>query len=98
MEACGSAHHWARVISRYGHEVRLLPSAYEKPYVQRNKNHGLDAEGICEAVTRPTMRFVAVKSYRAAGDTGRSRNADPAGASADDGRERTFCGLERVWD
>src|SRR5215472_9122320 len=74
MEACGSAHHWARVISRYGHEVRLLPSAYEKPYVQRNKNHGLDAEGICEAVTRPTMRFVAVKSYRAAGGTGRSRN------------------------
>ncbi len=62
MEACGSAHHWARVISRHGHEVRLMPPAYVKPYVKRNKNDGRDAEGICEAVTRPTMRFVAVKS------------------------------------
>src|SRR3954453_9908323 len=62
MEACGSAHHWARVISRYGHEVRLMPPAYVKPYVKRNKNDGRDAEGVCEAVTRPTMRFVPVKS------------------------------------
>src|SRR5436190_19498552 len=62
MEACGSAHHWARVISRHGHEVRLMPPAYVKPYVKRNKNDGRDAEGICEAVTRPTMRFVAIKS------------------------------------
>jgi len=62
IEACGSAHHWARVISRHGHEVRLMPPAYVKPYVKRNKNDGRDAEGICEAVTRPTMRFVAVKS------------------------------------
>lgn len=62
MEACGSAHHWARVIGRYGHEVKLMPPAYVKPYVKRNKNDGRDAEGICEAVGRPTMRFVAVKS------------------------------------
>ncbi len=62
LEACGSAHHWARVIGRYGHEVRLMPPAYVKPYVKRNKNDGRDAEGICEAVTRPTMRFVPVKS------------------------------------
>src|SRR5213082_1828148 len=62
MEACGSAHHWARVISRYGHEVRLMPPAYVKPYVKRNKNDGRDAEAICEAVSRPTMRFVVVKS------------------------------------
>ena len=62
MEACGSAHHWARVISRYGHEVRLMPPAYVKPYVKRNKNDGRDAEAICEAVSRPTMRFVPVKS------------------------------------
>ena len=62
MEACGSAHHWARVIGRYGHEVRLMPPAYVKPYVKRNKNDGRDAEGVCEAVTRPTMRFVPVKS------------------------------------
>jgi transposase len=62
MEACGSAHHWARVIGRYGHQVRLMPPAYVKRYVKRNKNDGRDAEAICEAVNRPTMRFVAVKS------------------------------------
>jgi len=62
MEACGSAHHWARVIGRYGHQVRLMPPAYVKPYVKRNKNDGRDAEGICEAVGRPSMRFVPVKS------------------------------------
>lgn len=62
IEACGSAHHWARVIGRYGHEVRLMPPAYVKPYVKRNKNDGRDAEGICEAVGRPSMRFVPVKS------------------------------------
>ena len=62
MEACGSAHHWARVIGRHGHEVKLMPPAYVKPYVKRNKNDGRDAEAICEALSRPTMRFVAVKS------------------------------------
>jgi transposase len=65
MEACGSAHHWARVIGSYGHQVRLMPPAYVKPYVKRNKNDGRDAEAICEAVGRPTMRFVAVKSKEA---------------------------------
>lgn len=62
MEACGSAHHWARVISRYGHRVRLMPPAYVKPYRKRNKNDGRDAEASCEAVGRPTMRFVPVKT------------------------------------
>ena len=62
IEACGSAHHWARVIGRYGHQVRLMPPAYVKPYVKRNKNDRRDAEAICEAVSRPTMRFVPVKS------------------------------------
>jgi transposase len=62
MEACGSAHHWARVIGSYGHEVRLMPPAYVKPYVKRNKNDDRDAEAICEAMDRPTMRFVEVKS------------------------------------
>ena len=62
MEACAGAHHWARVIGKYGHEVRLMPPAYVKPYVKRNKNDGRDAEGTCEAAGRPTMRFVAVKS------------------------------------
>ena len=62
MEACGGAHHWARVLTRLGHEVRMMPPAYVKPYVKRNKNDGRDAEGICEAMTRPTMRFVPVKT------------------------------------
>src|SRR3984957_828177 len=62
MEACGGAHQWARVISRYGHEVRLMPPAYVKPYLKRGKNDARDAEAICEAVSRPTMRFVPIKS------------------------------------
>ena len=62
MEACSGAHHWGRVIERLGHEVRMMPAAYVKPYVKRNKNDGRDAEGICEAMGRPTMRFVPVKS------------------------------------
>lgn len=64
LEACGSAHHWARVIGQYGHEVRLMPPHYVKPYVKRNKNDGRDAEGICEALGRPTMRFVPVKTVQ----------------------------------
>lgn len=62
MEACASAHHWARELIALGHEVRLMPPAYVKPYVKRGKTDAADAEAICEAVTRPTMRFVAVKS------------------------------------
>jgi transposase len=62
LEACGSAHYWARELSRLGHEIRLMPPAYVKPYVKRGKNDARDAEAICEAVSRPTMRFVPVKS------------------------------------
>jgi transposase len=62
MEACAGAHYWARELSTLGHEVRLMPPQYVKPYVKRNKNDAADAAGICEAVTRPTMRFVPVKS------------------------------------
>ena len=62
MEACATAHHWARELERLGHKVKLMPPAYVKAYVKRNKNDAADAEAICEAVTRPTMRFVAVKS------------------------------------
>jgi transposase len=62
MEACSGAHYWAREIAKLGHEVRLMPPGYVKPYVKRNKTDGRDAEAICEAMQRPTMRFVAIKS------------------------------------
>ena len=62
IEACGTSHHWAREIGKLGHEVRLMPPAYVKPYVKRGKTDASDAEAICEAVTRPTMRYVAIKS------------------------------------
>lgn len=62
MEACGGAHYWARKFVSFGHEVRLMNPQYVKPYVKTNKNDSNDAEAICEAVTRPNMRFVAIKS------------------------------------
>lgn len=62
MEACAGAHYWAREIGKFGHTVRLIPPAYVKPFVKRQKNDAADAEAICEAAQRPTMRFVAVKS------------------------------------
>ena len=62
MEACSGAHHWARELTELGHDVRLIPPMYVKPYVKRGKSDAIDAAAICEAVTRPTMRFVAVKT------------------------------------
>ena len=62
MEACASSHHWARELRGLGHEVKLMPAQYVKPYVKRGKNDAANAEAICEAVTRPTMRFVAIKT------------------------------------
>ena len=62
MEACGTSHYWGRELSALGHEVKLMPPAYVKPYVKRGKSDAADAEAICEAVTRPTMRFVEIKS------------------------------------
>ena len=62
MEACGSAHHWARLFRTFGHEVRLIAPQFVKPYVKSNKNDAADAEAICEAAQRPSMRFVAVKT------------------------------------
>ena len=76
LEACGGAHHWARQLAQLGHEVRLIPPAYVKPFVKRQKNDAIDAEAICEAAQRPSMRFVAVKSeqQQAAGLVFRTRD------------------------
>jgi transposase len=62
MEACATAHHWGREIRALGHEVKLMPPQYVKPYVKSQKNDMAEAEAICEAVTRPKMRFVPIKT------------------------------------
>lgn len=62
IEACGSAHHWARLLGSFGHEVKLIAPQLAKPYVKRGKNDAADAEALCEAMSRPTMRFVPAKS------------------------------------
>lgn len=62
MAACAGAHYWARELGKFGHEVRLMPPYYVKPFVKRGKTDAADAEAICTAVTQPTMRFVPVKT------------------------------------
>ena len=76
MEACGSAHYWARELAALGHEVKLMPPAYVKAYVKRNKNDARDAEAACEAVSRPTMRFVPVKTAEQQGQRALHRARD----------------------
>ena len=76
MEACGTAHYWARELRQLGHEVRLIPPAYAKAYVRRNKNDPADAAAICEAVGRPSMRFVAIKTERQQALAGIHRGRD----------------------
>ena len=66
MEACGSAQHWGRTCEPLGHTVKLMHPKYVKPYVKTNKNEGRDAEAICEATSRPTMRFVSIKTVEQA--------------------------------
>lgn len=76
LEACGGAHHWARELAALGHDARLIPPSYVKPFVKRNKSDALDAEAICEAAQRPGMRYVAVKceAQQAAGLVFRTRD------------------------
>ena len=84
MEACSSAHHWARELVGLGHNVRLIPPQYVKPYVKRNKTDAADAEAICEAVGRPNMRFVPIKT-RSSRAAGASSGPSAAGAAAHGG-------------
>jgi transposase len=91
MEACATAHQWARELRKLGHDTRLMPPTYVKAYVKRGKNDAADAAAICEAVTRPSMRFVPIKRADVASDTGSS---DPAADSAD---QRTSCSPCRAW-
>jgi transposase len=70
VEACATAHHWARELRQLGHEVKLIPPAYAKAYVRRNKNDPADAAAICEAVSRPSMRFVEIKTEQQQAATG----------------------------
>ena len=76
MEACATAHYWARELTKLGHEVRLMPAKDVKAYVKRNKNDAADAEAICEAVRRPTMRFVRAKSAEQQGRLMQHRTRD----------------------
>ena len=76
MEACATAHYWARELTKLGHEVRLMPAKDVKAYVKRNKNDAADAEAICEAVRRPTMRFVGAKSAEQQGRLMQHRTRD----------------------
>jgi transposase len=76
MEACATAHQWARELTKLGHEVRLMPAKDVKAYVKRNKNDAADAEAICEAVRRPTMRFVRAKSAEQQGQLMQHRTRD----------------------
>lgn len=76
MEACAGAHYWARELTKLGHDVRLIPPSYVKPFVKRGKTDAADAEAICEAVTRPSMRFVAVKTAKQQGVLMQHRTRD----------------------
>jgi transposase len=76
MEACATAHYWARELTKLGHEVRLMPAKDVKAYLKRNKNDAADAGATCEAVRRPTMRFVGVKSAEQQGQLMQHRTRD----------------------
>ena len=98
MEACASSHHWGREIGNLGHAVKLVPPVYVQPFVKRQKNDAADAAAICEAASRPTMRFVAVKSrdQQSQGMLFRTPRSVGSPAHADDQRAaRTRRGVRR---
>ena len=88
MEACATAHHWARELIALGHTVKLMPPAYVKAYVKRNKNDAADAEAICEAVARPSMRFVPVKDAEQAVGVDVASGAQSPGPATHDAGQR----------
>ena len=93
MEACATAHYWARELTKLGHKVRLMPAKDVKAYVKRNKNDSADAEAICEAVRRPTMRFVQVKSPEQQGQLMQHRTRDLVMRQ----RTQVINALRRIW-
>ena len=97
MEACGSAHHWGRAIRDLGHEVRLIPPAYVKPFVKRQKNDAVDAEAIAEAASRPTMRFVSVKTEEQQARAMLFRTRDLLGAATHAIDQRAPRPFVRAW-
>src|SRR5262249_26859074 len=97
MEACATAHEWGRAISGLGHDVRLVPPIYVKPFVRRQKNDAADAEAIAEAASRPTMRF-GVEDGRAASAINDLSDARPAGAAANPAGQRPTWPSGGPWD
>ena len=96
LEACATAHYWARELQAIGHEVRLMPAQYVKAYVKRNKNDAADAEAICEAVQRPTMRFVPVKTAEQTSSAASTPWPGETGAPAHRSGECLACTSGRV--
>src|SRR5262249_51372480 len=97
IEACGTSHYWARELIRLGHEVRLMPPAYVKPYVKRGKTDAADAEAVCEAVTRPTMRYRAGQVAGAAGGAIDAPGARSAGQAARAADQHAPWSTGRIW-
>lgn len=91
MEACGSSHYWARQLSKLGHEVRLIPAMYVKPYVKRGKSDAVDAAAICEAVTRPTMYYQTGDVYIAERAFCRDQIGRTASCAVSSPRPRSDC-------
>ena len=98
VEACASSHHWSRELRALGHKVRLMPPAYVRPYVKRQKNDAADAEAICEAVTRANMRFVETEDAGAAELPDAPSHAPSIHPSADRGDQCDPCPSCRVRD